>query len=58
MKRRTFLGTAAGAGALAAVGPAAAQAQVIKIGFVASFSGIGALPANSFCLARFRRKIC
>jgi len=42
MKRRTFLSTAAGAGALAVAGPAAAQAQVIKIGFIATFSGVGA----------------
>ena len=42
MKRRYFLGGAAGAGVLAAAGPGVAQAQVIKIGFVASFSGVGA----------------
>ena len=42
MKRRTFLNSAAGAGALAVAGPAAAQAQVIKIGFICSFSGVGA----------------
>ena len=42
MKRRSFLGAAAGAGSMAVAGRAAAQAQPIKIGFVASFSGVGA----------------
>ena len=42
MKRRLFLGAASGAGAMAAIGRAAAQAMPIKIGFIASFSGVGA----------------